>query len=645
MEVYANRTARWSLLWQRLIQPSSDRLAFAARLALICTAVAIFAEIYQTPEIALTVYIAFFMNKRDRVSSIALAVGFTVITTAVVVLLVVLAQPLLAQPALRVLAMAAISFVIMFLASASKLKPLAPTVGLVFAYALDLLGAVPVGEAATRALLYAWLFVGIPALVSITINLLVAPAPRSLVERDMAERLRVLAKVITSADSSVHAKNMQHAWRGDEVLQGHLKLAGVEKTNRSEDLQALQGAADSLVMVLSAVQLMLDEPTALPSLNVRRTIADRLCEAASAFEAGGYPAGLESIKPDGEVPALTLSALAILNLGLTQFGELPPVETKPKSSFFEPDAFHNRVHVRFSLKVTGAAMLCYLLYSVLNWPGIHTALITCFIVSLGTTAESVEKLTLRIGGCLAGAALGILVMLRVIPHATDIGSLAILISIGTLIGAWIAGGDKHISYAGFQFAFAYLLCVVQGASPMFDMVVARDRVIGILVGNVVSYLVATHIWPISVSGRIESTSKKLWRSIHGTAVAGDMWSRRRRAAETNTMLDEMSNDILLAAYEPTRIRPGSAWLIAQQRANHAARKLNELLLDWLAIVPQNSLSALRTIGPSEFLSHPAPVAISCGDCSPASPLDSLLRSRLADLHAARAAIGEAKNHD
>ena len=111
------------------------------------------------------------------------------------------------------------------------------------------------------------------------------------------------------------------------------------------------------------------------------------------------------------------------------------------------------------------------------------------------------------------------------------------------------------------------------------------------------------------------------------------------------MLEEMSNDILLAAYEPTRIRPGSAWLIAQQRANHAARKLNELLLDWLAIVPQNSMSALRTIGPSNFLPDATSVAIPCGDCSPASPLDPLLRSRLADLHAARAAIGEAMNHD
>ena len=74
-------------------------------------------------------------------------------------------------------------------------------------------------------------------------------------------------------------------------------------------------------------------------------------------------------------------------------------------------------------------MLCYLIYSVLSWPGIHTALITVFIVSLTTAAESVEKLVLRIVGCLLGAGMGLLVMLRIIPQATDIGDFSLLLPI------------------------------------------------------------------------------------------------------------------------------------------------------------------------------------------------------------------------
>ena len=65
-----------------------------------------------------------------------------------------------------------------------------------------------------------------------------------------------------------------------------------------------------------------------------------------------------------------------------------------------PDAFSNPDHVYHALKTTGAAMFCYILYSLLNWPTIHTCLITCYIVALGTAAETVEKLSLRILGCL-----------------------------------------------------------------------------------------------------------------------------------------------------------------------------------------------------------------------------------------------------
>ena len=55
-----------------------------------------------------------------------------------------------------------------------------------------------------------------------------------------------------------------------------------------------------------------------------------------------------------------------------------------------PDAFTNPAHVQYALKTTGAAMFCYVVYLLLDWPGIHTCLITCYIVSLGSTAETVE---------------------------------------------------------------------------------------------------------------------------------------------------------------------------------------------------------------------------------------------------------------
>ncbi len=245
MAVRADRGIRWASVWPLIAEPSPGRLAFAARIALTCTLVAIFAETYTTPEIALTVYLVFFLNKPDRMSSMALTIAITVLITFVVGLLLLLAEPVWASPAVRVFAMASISFVMLFFASASKLKPLASTIALVLAYALDVLGSVPVGELGTRGLLYAWLFVGIPALISAVVNLLIAPSPRSLAQKEIAERLRAAAKLLIECDSAAISKPARLASMDDAETQAHLKLASLEKTSSNEDIAALKGPLSS----------------------------------------------------------------------------------------------------------------------------------------------------------------------------------------------------------------------------------------------------------------------------------------------------------------------------------------------------------------------------------------------------------------
>ena len=132
-----------------LLAPFPGRLEFAFRLAMICALTALVAELYQTPDPALTVYIAFFLIKRDRVTSIILSM--VMLTVLTITLLIVLTTTLVVidQPVWRVLAMALISFGLMFLASGSKLGPIAPIVALIAAYAFDLLGTIQVGEIAT----------------------------------------------------------------------------------------------------------------------------------------------------------------------------------------------------------------------------------------------------------------------------------------------------------------------------------------------------------------------------------------------------------------------------------------------------------------------------------------------------------------
>ncbi|WP_459694348.1 FUSC family protein, partial [Achromobacter xylosoxidans] len=84
----------------------------------------------------------------------------------------------------------------------------------------------------------------------------------------------------------------------------------------------------------------------------------------------------------------------------------PAAAPPPRAGFFLPDAGSNPEHVAYALKTTAAAMFCYLLYTLLDWPGIHTCVITCYIVSLGTAGETVQKLRLRLAGCVIGALAG-----------------------------------------------------------------------------------------------------------------------------------------------------------------------------------------------------------------------------------------------
>ena len=154
-------------IWRQRLAPFPGRRDFALRLALICALTTLVVEIYQTPSPALTIYLVFFLNKPDRMGSVIANLALIVVISVVIALLFPLVMMVIDQPPLRVASMAIVSFIILFLASASKLKPIGGTLALIAAYTLDLLGSVQMGELATRGLLYAWLFIAIPAGVSL----------------------------------------------------------------------------------------------------------------------------------------------------------------------------------------------------------------------------------------------------------------------------------------------------------------------------------------------------------------------------------------------------------------------------------------------------------------------------------------------
>ncbi|MDQ7958738.1 MAG: FUSC family protein [Pseudomonadota bacterium] len=592
------------------LRPAPGRLEFALRLAAVCTLAAGVSEWFQLPEAALTAYVGFFLLRADRATSVALSVALLVLVTVLIGVVLLLSQAVIGRPAVLLAAMTLIAFGMFFLASASKLAPVGGILAMIPAFALSLLGPLPSGELATRALLYVWLAVAIPAGVSIALNLLVAPAPRRLAGRAMAHRLRAAAVVLRApgTDSRAELQALRH--EGTAGIAGWLRLAALEHGSPPRDLLALRSACDATARVLLLVEVL---DGALTAPAARASVAETLEGMAEILEAGGYPVDVDLPVIASGLPAPAGQAVAALRSTLAHFADAVPAppDPDPSAGFFATDAFGSPRHVRFALKATGAAMACYLLYTALDWPGIHTAFITCFIVALGTTGETVEKLSLRIAGCLVGAAAGVATLLWVLPGVDGLGGLLALLFVVTLGATWVAAGSPRIAYAGFQIAFAFYLCVLQGSGPSFDLVVARDRVIGILLGNAVVYLVFTRLWPVSVAPRIDTALAALVHRLARMSEAPDTRQAAIQAARADAACGAIAGDLALLGYEPAGIHPGGPWTAQRARTLHSAGALiAPLALQTGEPRLPVALDALahRIAAPADAAPAPAPLA-------------------------------------
>lgn len=241
-----------------------------------------------------------------------------------------------------------------------------------------------------------------------------------------------------------------------------------------------------------------------------------------------------------------------------------------RAGFFHPDAFTNPRSLRFALKVLVAVLITYSFYTIFGMFEIHTAMITCFYVALGTTGATRHKIVLRMIGCLVGAGAGLIALLLVMPHASDIGWLLAPIVPVTFLAAWISLGSERISYAGWQMALCFYLVILHGFAPPGDFAAGADRIIGILIGAGVVWVTFTLLWPEDAAAEIEALLAQ------GAALASVPRPRSgREAAALRAPLARLTALERDAAYERTSFPHGDlhqarrAYLSALERSFHA----------------------------------------------------------------------------
>ncbi|MBL8579880.1 MAG: FUSC family protein [Mesorhizobium sp.] len=548
------------------LAPFPGRAALTWRIALLCSLVSATAMLFETPEAAISCYLIIFLMKSDAVINVGTALGLIVLATVIVAVMVVIIQYTVDSPLLRMATIAFASFLFLYIGAASQLGEIGGIIALIIAFVLTLINLVPVGDAVSFGLRYAWYMAAMPMAWMVVFNFVLGLSPVRLLRQTLLIRLNTTADAIASGAPAKYRPLLELLRADNGALEqqaGFVKILAFVSRPAARQISADVRASYRLMLAASALPDTIAEER-------RTALVSSIRVAASALEAGEAPAKSEPAGSDSDgAEREILMALDII-AGCPE----GPVIPAPKPGFFFDDALTNPAYQRFALKTTAAAMICYLVYAGINWQGIHTAMITCYVAALSSTGETVHKLALRITGCLIGAALGVGAILFVIPHIDGIGALMVLVFAGVLVGAWVSTGPERISYGGVQIALAFLLTVLQGFGPSTSLDTAWDRILGILLGNLVVYLIFTRLWPVPVEWTVRN---HLAKALTGLSRLAALEPQKRTGAVADAALVEreagMAAEALdLIPFEPAsmRAKPNVEAALRQSREDIAA---------------------------------------------------------------------------
>jgi multidrug resistance protein MdtO len=198
--------------------------------------------------------------------------------------------------------------------------------------------------------------------------------------------------------------------------------------------------------------------------------------------------------------------------GLVPYLPISPASDEAPQPLFVADAFSNPEHLKFALRGTLATMLAYVTYQAVAWPGLSTSVATCIITALSTIGASRQKQFLRLGGViLGGVILGMGAQIFLLPHCSSIAPFTLIFAGVTAIAAWIQTATPRLSYLGVQAALAFYLIHLQEFTIQSSLAVARDRVVGTLLGLMCMWLVFDHLW---VRDALQEMVDVFARSLH-----------------------------------------------------------------------------------------------------------------------------------
>ena len=503
------------------------RWAAVARIASGATITVIIAMVFQIPQPTYMAYIGFLISKDEKSGTVTTSLGGLAAATLAVVLVLGLELIDTSEPALRLPLMAVATFVAMYTARTFALGPISFLAGFVIVLLQSVVDDVRSPEALTHLTLWTWVVIFVPVAVTIIVNLLFGQGALTFMNRSVR---KVLSGLETSLANGEYRKYLAE-WRAQLLSLLEIAQHNPQKGPRAGRITVpvIRALVDTLV-IFEAL------PDELPA-DLQEELARRLRACRQVIESGAAAATQDPPPPPAQLvgasgepsPAVIGVRSALSALWDTLVRPAAPADNtqahRPPRRLFVADAFSNPAHWQFALKTTMAVMISYAIYSLVAWPGMRTAIVTCFFVALSSLGETVHKLLLRLSGAVIGGLIAGVCIVFVLPHLTDIGQLCLLVFTVSVGAAWVSTSSELLAYSGMQIAFAFFLGILQGYAPATDLTVLRDRVAGILLGNIVITIIFSSLWPQSARSAIRAAIADSLRAI------GEVIRRPRNAGD------------------------------------------------------------------------------------------------------------------
>lgn len=508
----------WPFLTREL-RDAPGRANYTLRLTLSCAVLIVLFMTLHIPFLAVALIVVFYVSQPNVLMIKLVSVVFVLTVSVALGGVLLIIKWTYDYPLIRLVASVILFFCAIYLMRVlGKLGLAFFVVALAVIYAQTFPSMTSQSEILVRLLLWLWVAINTAILVTLLVNACFQQAfPGYQFKARLVVMLRQTARRLSQPDDGTPPPTVTEiAGQFNQLrsLYQQAARATPEITASPQAWQSLMAAALSCSHLTALLQPGDDHPDA------RRRIASQLNALADNLPAAAEVQPL-IVPRDGANSAILQEIAEVLaRLARGETIPLPQGEVE-KAPLLLPDAWSNPAYLHFALKTLLATLLCYVFYTAADWQGIHTIMLSCVIVAQPGLGATMQKTWLRIGGALLATLIALLLIVFVQPWTDSLSGLLAMTLPVLALAAWIAAGSERIAYAGIQIGFTFALAFLSWFGPLSNLTELRDRVIGILLGVLVSSIVHLYLWPDSEAPQLKARLAQLYRQLAQTLAARD----------------------------------------------------------------------------------------------------------------------------